>query len=491
MANKLSTIFGSDDGAGSASSFVDTSTLPLLDYQEIRSEAYSSTHGGMNNWSQYANNIQQVGNINKASATQFGINFQANNDIDTNKIYHVILPFQVDSNGSISKGTANTIENSSGTGFSTTLVDKGFNNTTSGTIGGGNIGGNTATFVAYGRQYWSGGWQMMSWGGTIGNSNTVTTHSRNDYSDYNSSYAHPERGRFGMSGGGTTTPYYHMVGYNNSSYSNWSGWYYNSGSYPQHWTNNQLASYSSTSGFHPLQMADDSTWDHAGYYQYHYTNNEHGMGTINHSGNQSNQYSNQRSLWTGWRKGDEWNMHAWYMRADLAIVLNPQNAEFYTWNPGSNGWNESYGSPKKIDMADRGDFNFNASANFFDSNTGSGVEKWIRKPWDQPAVNGNENILDEVISDRKGGWAIRRVKYNSGTEKLTSKIIVHRPRTMENYIDYPHRNGIVTDGYGTWARAGNNKEILVTVEWRSNPPVFKVRTYDISTIQAKLDNSDF
>ncbi len=163
MANKLSTIFGSDDGAGSASSFVDTSTLPLLDYQELRSEAFSSTHGGMNNWSQYANNIQQVGNINKASATQFGINFQANNDIDTNKIYHVILPFQVDSSGNISKGSASTIENSSGTGFSTTLCDKGFNNTTSGTIGGGNISPNTAGFVSYGRQYWSGSWQMMPW----------------------------------------------------------------------------------------------------------------------------------------------------------------------------------------------------------------------------------------------------------------------------------------------------------------------------------------
>ena len=115
----------------------------------------------------------------------------------------------------------------------------------------------------------------------------------------------------------------------------------------------------------------------------------------------------------------------------------------------------------------------------------SWVEKYIRKPWDEPSVNGNENVLDEVISDRNGGWAIRRVKYNTGTEKLTSKIIVHRPRTMENYMDYPHKNGIDTSGYGTWARAGNSKEILVTVEWRSNPPVFKVRTYDISTIQAK------
>ena len=57
MANKLSTIFGSDSGGGTASTYVDTSAFPLIDYQEVRSSQFSSGDGGVSGWSQYAQNI--------------------------------------------------------------------------------------------------------------------------------------------------------------------------------------------------------------------------------------------------------------------------------------------------------------------------------------------------------------------------------------------------------------------------------------------------
>ena len=154
MANKLSTILGSGGSSGGTSStFVDTSEMPLLDYHEMRSASFSTADGGTSGWSQYANNFDRIGDINKAGKNQFGFNFLSNNGQDTNRIYHTIVPFQVDDNGTITSGSASTIENSSGTSVSTTFCGKGFNNTSSSTIGSGNIGANTAGFICYGRMH--------------------------------------------------------------------------------------------------------------------------------------------------------------------------------------------------------------------------------------------------------------------------------------------------------------------------------------------------
>ena len=80
----------------------------------MRSNAFSTTDGGTSGWSQYANNFDRIGDINKAGKNQFGFNFLSNNGQDTNRIYHTIVPFQVDDNGTITSGSASTIENSSG-----------------------------------------------------------------------------------------------------------------------------------------------------------------------------------------------------------------------------------------------------------------------------------------------------------------------------------------------------------------------------------------
>ena len=99
MANKLSTILGAESGGGATSAFVDTTAMPMLDYHEFRSSGFGSGEGGTSGWNQYANNIQSTGDLNKASENQFGFNFQSANDNDTSRIYHTIVPFQVDGNG--------------------------------------------------------------------------------------------------------------------------------------------------------------------------------------------------------------------------------------------------------------------------------------------------------------------------------------------------------------------------------------------------------
>tara|TARA_B100001029_G_scaffold177248_1_gene181593 strand:+ start:655 stop:2121 length:1467 start_codon:yes stop_codon:yes gene_type:complete len=488
MANKLSTIFGSDGGAG-VPSYVDTTSMPLIDYQEFRSESHNSTYGGTSGWNQYARGQNaQSGNLNKASKNQFGFNLQSSNSNDTNRIYHVICPFQVSDNGNISKGTANTIENSSGTSMSTTTVGRGFNNTTSSTIGNGNIGANTASFYAYGRQYWSGGYNMMSWGGTIGNSNTVTTHDRNAYSDYNSSYPHPNGGHFGRSGGGSQTPYYHMVGYDGNSYNYWSGWYYNSGSYPSHWTNSQIATYSTTTGYHTFPLHEDSTWDDAGYYQYYYTTEQYGFGTVTTSGNQGNQYNNQRDMWTGLNVGNQWNNIGFRLKNDLAIVLNPTTWEFYAYNPSSN----SMGSRRQIPMADRRGWAsqwVNASSNLFPGSAGSWIGK-NRKPWSEPTTAGNVTTYDELVPTADArGFAIRRVIYDSSTYSLSSKIIYQKSNNEHTRLSYDHEVGF-QPYTSNWSRAGVNGEILVGLEWQNPQQRVIVRTYDASNMIDKIEAAE-
>ena len=484
MANKLSTILGSESGGGATSAFVDTTAMPMIDYHEFRHGGYGTGEGGTSGWSQYANNLSSVGDLNKASDFQFGFNFQSTNDNDTSRIYHTIVPFQVDSNGAITPGSANTIENSSSTSYSTTFCRRGFNNTTPNTIGSGNIPGNCAGFVSYGRQVWSGSWQMMSWGGRIGNANTVTTHDRNSYSDYTSSYPHPNEGTFGMTGGGSNTPYYSIVGYDPNSYNYWSGWYYNSGSYPSHWTNNQIATYSSTSGFFNLPQADDSQWDWAGYYKYYYTGNQYGFGTVNYNSSQSNQENNMRSMWTGLRNGTEWDFSGWRMSQDLGIIYNWKTQEFYTWNPTNSSMTESYGSPKKVDMADRANFLTSMGSDHWTPNSGSWSQR-VRKPWTEPTQIGASYTNDELIKDSNNGFAIRRVTYDSSTQKLKSRIIYHKPRTDGNRLEY-HNNGFMSE-YAQWSRAGSGGNILVTWEYQDTPARFIVRTFDITNMLNKLE----
>ena len=484
MANKLSTILGSESGGGATSAFVDTTAMPMLDYHEFRHGGYGSGEGGTSGWSQYANNFQSVGDLNKASDYQFGFNFQSSNDNDTNRIYHTIVPFQVDSNGAITSGNANTIENSSSTSYSTTFCRRGFNNTTPNTIGSGNIPGNCAGFISYGRQVWAGSWNMMSWGGRIGNANTVTTHDRNNYSDYTSSYPHPNEGTFGMTGGGNNTPYYSVVGYDGNSYNYWSGWYYNSGSYPSHWTNNQLATYSSTCGFHNLPQADDSQWDWAGFYKYYYTGDQFGFGTVNYNSSQSNQANNMRGMWTGLRSGTHWDFLGWRMAQDLGIIYNWKTQEFYTWNPTNSAMNEGIGSPKKVDMADRANFLATLSSDHWNSNSGSWNMR-VRKPWSEPTQIGSAYTNDELIRDGNNGFAIRRVTYDSSTQKLKSRIIYHKPMTDGNRLEY-YNNGFMSE-YAQWSRAGSGGNILVTWEYNDTPARFIVRTFDISNMLTKLE----
>ena len=485
MANKLSTILGSESGGGATSAFVDTTAMPMIDYHEFRSSAFGTSEGGTSGWNQYAQNISNIGDLNKASKNQFGFNFTSNNSNDTNRIYHTIVPFQVDDNGTITSGTANTIENSSSTSISTTFCRRGFNNTTPNTIGSGNIPGNCAGFVCYGRMHWSGSYQMMSWGGRIGNSNTVTTHDRNNYSDYTSSYPHPNEGTFGMNGGGSNTPYYSIVGYDGSSYNYWSGWYYNSGSYPSHWTNNQLATYSSTAGFHNMPQADDCQWDWAGYYKYYYTSDQQGWGTVTTTSSQSNQVNTQRSMWTNLRNGTNWYITGYRMSPTLAIIFNYQTMEFYTWNPTGNSTVEGYGSPKKVAMADRANFlASNDWSDLYNSNTGSWNQR-VRKPWKEPTAVGDQYTNDELIKDNNNGFAIRRVTYNNGSSLLKSRIIYHKPFTDGNRMDYPN-NGYYSN-QAQWSRAGVDGNILVTWEYRDTPARFIVRTFDITNMLNKLE----
>ena len=496
--SKLSSILGgaSSGGSGSAS-YVSSSQLPLLDYKIIRSNGYSSATGGNGGWTYQARKITYPGLINKATKNQFGVNFLCPNDQQQNQINHVIIPFQSDDNGNITIGNGNSIQNSSSTSISTTFIGNGFNNTSSSNLGNGQIGANTATFVCYGRQHWSGSYQMMSWGGTIATNNTVSTHSRNDYSDYNSSYPHPNNGVFGRSGGGAQTPYYHMVGYDGNSYNYWSGWYYNSGGYPQHWTNSQLATYSSTSGFHQSMLAHDSNWDEAGIYQYYYTNDQYGIGNVNKSGNQSNQDNNLRSFWTGqnyniYENGTQWNAMQWRMSDDICIVLDFKTWQFYQWNPTNN----SFGTRYYISINDLktpggwlDQYAYSNGSNAFGSDSGSWRER-NRRPWRQPTVAGSVYTLDEIIpSENSRGFAIRRVKYDSSNQSLTSKIIYQQ--TNDDGIGYEFTQGGYNPQYASWSTAGPNKEILITCQYMNDQPGYwVVRTYDATAINTAIENAE-
>ena len=498
--SKLSTILGGSSGGSGGSgtaSYVASSQLPLLDYKIIRSSAYNTANGGNSGWDQYARKITYQGVINKATKNQFGVNFLCQNDQQQNQINHVVIPFQSDDNGAITIGNANTVKNSSGTSISTTFIGNGFNNTSQSNQGAGQVAAQTATFICYGRMYWSGSYQMMSWGGTIGSSNTVTTHGRNDYSDYNSSYPHPNNGLFGKTGGGASTPYYNIVGYDGNSYNYWSGWYYNNGSYPSHWTNNQLATYSSTSGFHQSMLAHDSNWDEAGIYKYYYTSDQFGIGNVTKSGNQSNQDNDLENFWSAqnnpvYENGTQWNVMMWRMAEDLCIVLDFRTWMFYQWNPTSN----SFGTKYYISMDDLktqggwlDQFAYSDGGNAFGSNTGSWREK-NRRPWKEPTVVGSVYTLDEMIQTENGrGFAIRRVKYDSSNQSLTTKIIYQQ--TNDDGIGYEFVQGGYNPQYASWSTAGPNKEILITCQYHSSQPGYwVVRTYDATAINTAIENAE-
>lgn len=502
MANKLSTIFGSSGGEGSGgsgvASYVATSQLPLLDCKIMRNNQFGSSNGGVSGWNQYARKLQYQGHINKSNKNQFGVNFLANNSGQSNRIYHVIIPFQSDDNGSISVGNANTIENSSGTSISTTFIGNGFNNTSQNVIGSGQIGAETSTYICYGRMHWSGSYYCMSWGGTVGNSNNVTVHDRTPNSDYTSSYPHPESGSFGRTGGGSNTPYYSIVGYDGNSYNYWSGWYYNSGSHPSHWTQNQLATYSSSCGFMQNMLAHDSTWDESGIYRYHYTNNQFGIGNVTTGGSQSNQDSDLRSFWSGangqvYESGQNWNVMQWRMADDLCIVLDYRAWSFYAWNPSSN----SFGSRYYISMDDLKTAGgwldqfgyYDTNVPVFDPNAGTWNEE-NRRPWREPTKVGNVYTLDEIIpSANNRGFAIRRVKYDSSNQSLTTKIIYQQ--INDDGIEYSYLNGGFNPQYASWSTAGPNKEILITCQYMSNQPGhWVVRTYDATAINTAIDTAE-
>lgn len=495
--SKLSSIIGGASSGGSGAGSYVSSQLPLLDCKIIRSNGYSSANGGNGGWTYQARRVSYQGLINKASKNQFGVNFLSPNNQQQNQINHVIIPFQSDDNGNITIGTANSIQNSSSTSISTTFIGNGFNNTSSSTIGSGNIGANTAGFTCYGRMTWAGSYQMMSWGGTVANNNTVSTHGRNDYSDYNSSYPHPNNGVFGRSGGGSSTPYYHIVGYDGNSYNYWSGWYYNSGNYPQHWTNSQLATYSTSCGFHQSMLAHDSNWDEAGIYQYYYTGDQFGIGNVNKSGSQSNQDNNLKSFWSGqnyeiYENGTEWNVMQWRMADDLCIVLDYRTWQFYAWNPSNNSFGTRYYISTN-DLKTPGgwldQFAYNDTGNAFGSNSGSWRER-NRRPWRQPTVAGNVYTLDEMIpSENNKGFAIRRVKYDSSNQSLTTKIIYQQ--INDDGIGYEFTQGGYNPQYASWSTAGNNREILITCQYMSNQPGYwVVRTYDATAINTAIESAE-
>ena len=189
-------------------------------------------------------------------------------------------------------------------------------------------------------------------------------------------------------------------------------------------------------------------------------------------------------MWTGLRNGTEWDFSGWRMSQDLGIIYNWKTQEFYTWNPTNSSMTESYGSPKKVDMADRANFLTSMGSDHWTPNSGSWSQR-VRKPWTEPTQIGASYTNDELIKDSNNGFAIRRVTYDSSTQKLKSRIIYHKPRTDGNRLEY-HNNGFMSE-YAQWSRAGSGGNILVTWEYQDTPARFIVRTFDITNMLNKLE----
>ena len=151
-------------------------------------------------------------------------------------------PFKIsDANGSITLGTPNGIRNSSGTAISTTT--KGY------------AGYDRA--VWFGRQHWSGSYEIMCWGCRLTSANTVVLGRDRTGNDYNSSgYGHPQGAQIS---GGPNTVYFSVYFSWNNSYSGWLRYGWNGNSHYTYQTYSILNSYSSTQ--HTYQAMD------------HYTNN--------------------------------------------------------------------------------------------------------------------------------------------------------------------------------------------------------------------------
>ena len=94
-----------------------------------------------------------------------------------------------------------------------------------------------------------------------------------------------------------------------------------------------------------------------------------------------------------------------------------------------------------------------------------------------------------VPSENNKGFAIRRVKYDSSNQSLTTKIIYQQ--INDDGIGYECDQGGYNPQYASWSTAGNNKEILITCQYMQNQPGYwVVRTYDATAINTAIDSAE-
>ena len=180
------------------------------------------------------------------------------------------------------------------------------------------------------------------------------------------------------------------------------------------------------------------------------------------------------------------------MADDICIVLDYRTWQFYQWNPSNNSFGTRYYISTN-DLKTPGgwldQFGYSDTGNAFGGDSGSWRER-NRRPWRQPTVAGSVYTLDEMIpSENNKGFAIRRVKYDSSNQSLTTKIIYQQ--INDDGIGYEFAQGGYNPQYASWSTAGNNKEILITCQYmNSQPGYWVVRTYDATAINTAIDNAE-
>ena len=465
-------------------------------------ESFDKTTTGLDAGSGKGSDLVQVSN------NQFGIGMGCWNP-DQNKIYYSLVPFQVSDAGAITKGTVSSTSNSSGKNLDGSQWHSvGFNNTTSGSIQG--IPANSANVLWYGRQYWNGNYYMMSWGGRFNTSNTVATISRNDYSDYNSNYPRPKNedkrsnnqlygwypeqhddieghsyndttftdrrreghpdGNIVLTGGNGQTPYYHMIGHDTNSYSHWSRWSYNSGSYPSHNSSNNLATHNvrGSAGI-PVAQTWDSPWDHVGGYYYYHTTRQFGFGLISSAGSQNTVATDMDTMFPKQGVKDKCFVIPLRFASNLVIWLNYKTGEFYTNNGVAATMVESIGSPNQMTPLEKQKMQ-EILPKFPSYNNGSYSEKPIR----QPTTAGTVSTL-YTSANWQGGLMIKKWTYNS-----TGKVL-----TCDHQYASPSRFNPGTVKFQRYRFAGTNQNILVNTTISDNS-LLTVKTYDVSKMFTAL-----
>ena len=466
---KLSTIAGfaggaDAEGALGAPGFVKSQDLPIIDEERWM----PSQQGGNTYHNEQAghNSMSELLQVNK---NQFGVGMACYNSNQSNRIYHSICPFQVDNNGNITKGSVSSIENSSGTPISTQLHSAGFNNSTNTAIGNGEIAANSGSIVWYGRMYWGGSYYIMSWGGRVENSNTVSNHGRNTWtSSYDSNYPHPNGGEIAKSGGGSgNDPRYHIVGYDTNSYNHWSRWSYNGGNYPNHQTSSQLSSYSSTSAAYNVPQSYDCGWNWASCYRYYYTNDQFGWGVIDQGSSINNFSNNLRDSFpkqTG--GGTSWQVVPLRFSEDKVIFANNQSGEYYTWNPSSTSMGQGNGSPKQMDVATKLKFCQSPVPSTF---------SWSEQPIRTPSLEGSDKIL-YTSCNWNSGLMVRKYTLDS-SDNIGMEYAYANP-----YVAKP--GSLTWGGNGGYGFAGNNQQILVHTTNYGN--YVNIATYDLEKMFTSL-----